>query len=173
MMKARSAVFLSTLILFVSGCVTEPGLDKGKFADLNRAVRDLKAEIGSGMHCEVPDDVLQRLALGTAALQGKTASKEERDLLVAYRRLAAICKDGLLLCQYRTHLTEFPFVPKGRIYVTQELDSIVVKYDLPTEKHVYQPTGTHWRSIPGDSITVIWKSAEDEIQNIETMEKYN
>jgi hypothetical protein len=166
-------ILLSAVMLFASGCVAEPGLDKGKFSELNRAAQDLKTAIRSGRGCEVPDTMLQRLASGTAALKDGTASKTERDLLSAYSHLLAIAEDGLLLCQSRTHLTNFEFVPKGRIYVTQELDLIVEKYDLPTERHLYRPTGTYWRSISGNSITVVWESAEDEIRNIENMVKYN
>ncbi len=164
---------LSAIMLSASGCVSEPGLDKGKFAELNRAAQDLKTEIRSGKRCEFPDTLLQRLASGTAALRGKTASKTERDLLSAYAHLLVIYKDGLLLCQSRTHLSDFEFVPKGRIYVTQELDPLVEKYDLPTERHLYSPTGKYWRSISGDSITVIWENAEAEIKNIENMMNYN
>ena len=159
-------------MLFASGCVAEPGLDKGKFSELNRAALDLKTAIRSGKGCETTDTVLQRLASGTAALKDRTASKAERDLLSAYSHLLAISRDGLLLCQSRTHLTNFEFVPKGRIYVTQELDPIVEKYDLPTERHLYKPTGTYLRRMSGDSMTVIWECAEDEIHNIESMVKY-
>ncbi len=160
-------------MLFASGCASEPGLDKGKFAELNRAAQDLKTAIRSGKGCEVPDTLLQRLASGTEALKDKTASKAERDLLSAYSHLSAVCKDGLLLCGSRTHLSGFPFVPKGRIYVTQELDPLVEKYDLPTERHLYKPTGKYWKSVSGDSITAIWESAEAEIKNIENMVNYN
>ncbi len=169
----RIITFLSALLLFASSCVTEPGLDKAKFAELSRAAQDLKAAIRSGRRCEFPDTLLERLASGRAALKDKTASKAERDLLTAYSDLLAIYKDGLLVCRSRTHLTDFQFVPKGRIYVTQDLDPIVEKYDLPTERHQYAPTGKYWKSISGDSIAVIWESAEAEIKNIENMENYN
>ncbi len=164
---------LSAILLFASGCVTEPGLDKEKFAELNRTAQELKTALRAGKRCELPDTLLQRLESGTAALKDKTASKAERDLLSAYFHLLAITKDGLLLCQSRTHLSDFEFVPKGRIYVTQELDPLVEKYDLPTERHLYSPTGKYWKSISGDSITVIWESAEAEIKNIENMVNYN
>ena len=160
-------------MLFTAGCIAEPGLDKGKFAELNRAAQDLKAVIKSGKRCEFPDTVLQRLASGTASLKDKTSSKAERDLLLAYSHLLTTYKDGLLLCQSRTLLTDFQFVPKGRIYLTQELDPLVEKYDLPVERHVYKPTGKYWKSIPGDSITVVWERAEVEIKNIENMVNYN
>lgn len=161
------------MLLFSFGCKQEPGLDKGKFLALDQTTQELKTAIKSGMHCEVPDTFLLRLASATAALKGKTVSKQERDLLSAYEHLLAIYKDGLLLCRSRTHLTEFQFVPKGRIYVTQELDPLVERYELATESHRYGPTGKYWRSIPGDSITVIWENAEAEIRNIETMTNYN
>ncbi len=160
-------------MFFAAGCISEPGLDKGKFAELNRAAQDLKTAIRSGKRCEFPDTLQQRLSSGIEALKGKTASKTEFDLLSAYSHLLTTYKDGLLLCQSRTHLTEFEFVPKGRIYVTQQLDPLVEKYDLPTERHLYSPTGKYWRSISGDSITVIWESAEAEIKNIENMVNYN
>jgi hypothetical protein len=167
-------IVLSAILLFTAGCVaTEPDLDKGKFAELNRAAQELKTAISSGMRCEVPDAVLQELTSGTAVLKDKTASKAERDLLAAYSHLLATCKDGLLFCKSRTQLSGFQFVPKGRIYVFQELDPLVEKYDLPTETHVYGPTGKHWRSISEDSIRVIWERAEEEIQNIKTMVNYN
>lgn len=163
---------MTMLLLFAAGCTAEPGLDKGKFADLNRAGQDLKAAFGAGRICEVPDAVLQRLVSGTAALKDKTVSKAEADLLAAYANLVVISRDGLLLCRSRTHLTGFEFVPKGRIYVTQELDPLVEKYGLPTESHVYKPTGAHWKSISADSITVIRERAEGQIKKIEVMLKY-
>jgi hypothetical protein len=169
----RVLTVVSTLLLFAAGCMTEPGLDKGKFAELNRAAQDLKTAIKAGGRCGFPDTLLQQLTSGTAALQDKTASKEERDLLAAYVHLLAVYQDGLFLCKSRPHLAGFPFVPKGSIYVTQELDPLVEKYDLDTEQHQYGPTGKYWRSISEDSITVIWESAEAVIQNIENMTKYN
>jgi len=173
----RQSVTVITLLwaimLFAAGCKAEPGLDKGKFTELNRAAQDLKTAMRSGKGCEAPDTVLQRLASGTAALQDKTASTAERDLLAAYAHLLTTYQDGLLLCRSQTILTGFEFVPKGRIYVTQELDPLVEKYDLTVEQHVYKPTGKYWKSIPGDSIRVIWEQTAFEIKNIENRENYN
>jgi hypothetical protein len=174
--EGRSTIVIalvSAITLFAWGCATEPGLDKGKFSELNRAAQDLKTAIRSGKECELPDTLLQRLVSGTAALKDKTASKAEGDLLSAYSNLMTTYQDGLLLCQSRTLLTNFQFVPKGRIYLTQELDPLVEKYDLPVEKHVYKPTGKYWKSIPADSIKVIWERAEIEIKITENMVNYN
>jgi len=166
-------LLLSSLTLFCSGCISEPGLDKGKFSELNRAAQDLKASLASGKPCDEPGTLPQRLAAGIATLKNKTASKEEGDLLAAFSRLLTTYQDGLLLCQYRNRLSQFQFVPQGRIYVVQELDPLVEKYGLPTESHVYRPTGVYWRSLDGNSIKVIWKSVEIQIKNIENMVNYN
>ena len=166
-------ILTGAMLLFVAGCVTEPGLDKGKFADLNRAAQDLKTAIKTDKACEEPDALLQRFVSGTAALQDRTASIPERDLLAAYAHLLTTYEDGLLLCRSQGILTGFEFVPKGSIYVTQELDPLVEKYDLRVEWHVYKPTGKGWKSISADSIRVVWEQAAFEIKNIENREKYD
>jgi hypothetical protein len=166
-------IFLLAIMLFGSSCVSEPGINKEKFSELNRTARELKASIKSDKPCDVPDILLQRLASGVVALEDKAASKAESDLIAAYSHLLTTYKDGLLLCRYRSQLYHFQFVPKGRIYVSQELDPLVDKYSLSTESHLYRPTGVYWRSIAGDSIKVIWERAEIQTRNIENMVNYN
>jgi hypothetical protein len=163
---------LSAIMLFGAGCKSEPGMDKGKFSELNRTALDLQASIASGKPCDMPDTLLPRFVSGTAALKDRMNSEAERNLLAAYTNLLTTYKDGLLLCKYRTDLSQFEFVPRGRIYVFQELDPVVQKYDLSTESHVYRPTGLHWRSIDADSIKVIWKNAEFQIKIIQNMINY-
>lgn len=166
-------ILLSVIMLIVMGCVSEPNIDKGKFSELNQTVQDLKAAITSGRPCDVPDKLLKRLASGVAVLKDKTTSKTEIDLIADYSNLLNTYEDDLLLCQSRTHLSEFQFVPKGRIYVFQELDPLIEKYGLPTERHVYKPTGQFWKSISEDSIKVILESAEVQTKNIENIMNYN
>ena len=166
-------ILLSAITLSGSGCVSEPGIDKGKFSELNRTARDLATSLTSGKPCEVSETLLQRLASGTAALKDKAASKGESDLIKAYSNLLTTYQDGLLLCNYQKHFSQFEFVPKGRIYVSQELDPLVQKYDLSTESHLYRPTGLYWRSIAGDSIKVIWERAKLQTKNIENMVNYS
>jgi hypothetical protein len=164
---------ISAIMVFASGCTTEPGLDKGKFAELNRVAEELKAAIRSGKPCELPDTLVQRFTAGTAAVEGKTTSTAERDLLAAFSHLLTTYQDGLLLCRSRTVLANFEFVPKGRIFVTQELDPLIEKYDFPVEKHVYKPTGKEWKSISAESLPVVWEQAAFEIKNIENRLNYN
>ena len=166
-------IVLSAMILFVSGCVSGPGIDKEKFSELNRTARELKTSLQKNKPCDVPNALIQRLAAGTAALQDRTASKAERDLLAAYSNLLTTYQDGLLLCQYQAQMNKYPFVPAGRIYVFQELDPVVDKYGFSTESHLYPPTGVLFRSIAGNSITVIWENAVIQTRVIDNMTNYN
>jgi len=56
--------------------------------------------------------------------------------------------------------------------VGQDVDPIVFKYRFVTESHLYQPTGQYWKSIPDDSIQIIWRNADSQIKMIENMMRY-
>ena len=169
----RWLLVLLTALLFISACVSEPEFDRTKFAELSQTAQELKAAISSGTPCELPDTLLQRLSSGITAIKGKAKSKKELDLISAYSYLLTTCKDGLLLCRSRNQFANLNLIPKGRIYVSQELDPLVERFDLPTEKHLYKHTGQYMRSIDGNSIGVIWESTRTQIKNIENMMNYN
>jgi hypothetical protein len=164
---------VGALTLFAVACIPENRVDRNKFAALNQTALELKTVITSSRPCDVPDALVQKLASGIASVKDKTASMAEREVIAAYSNLLTTYKDGMLLCRSRTHLTQFTFVPKGRIYVTQEIDPIVERYDLATEKHLYKPTGQTWRSIDGNSMLVIWESAVSQTQNVDFLVNYN
>jgi hypothetical protein len=163
----------SAMLLFLSGCVAEPGIEKGKFAALDRTAQDLRTALTSSAPCAMPEDLQQRLASGIADVRDKAASKGERDLTAAYAQLLATYQDGMLLCRSRDHLAGFQLFPKGRIYVTQELDPLVRKYGLPTEKHLYERTGQYLTSVDESSIQDIWDRARRQIKNAENILHYH
>ncbi len=174
-MRLLSTVMLVLLasLLFISSCVSEPEFDKSKFTEINRTVQNLKAALSSDNPCNLPDSLLERFSSGIAAVKGKVKSKKEHDLIIAYSYLLTTCKDGLLLCRSRNQFANLDMFPKGRIYLSQELDPLVERYDLPTEKHLYKKTGQYMRSVDGNSIGVIWESARTQIKNIENILNYN
>jgi hypothetical protein len=161
------------MLLFASGCVSEQVINKAKFADLRSIAQDLKTAISSTDPCGVPEALQDRLASGIAAVKGRANSHAEKDLVAAYSSLLSTYKDGLLLCRSRHQLSSFDFFPKGRIYVSQELDPLVERYDLPVEKHLYKHTGEYIKSIDGNSIEVIWERARIQLRNIENMIDYS
>ncbi len=166
-------LFFSVFALLAVACLPENRVDKAKFDELGRTMQALRSAISSSAPCGVPESLVQQLAAGIATAKDKASSQAEKNVVTAYSNLLTTYQDGLLVCWSRTHLTKFTFVPKGRIYVTQELDPIVERYDLSTQKHVYKPTGQVWKSIDGNSVAVIWQSARAQTQNIEFMVDHN
>jgi hypothetical protein len=173
-MKLLGSVVLafSALMLFTSGCISEPDFDRKKFAELNGVAQDLKTAVTATDPCTMPDALQQRLARGIAAVRERGTSTAEAGVIAAYAHLLTTCQDGLLLCRSRDHMSHFAFFPKGRIYVSQDLDPLVERYDLRVERHLYKPTGQYMRSIDGSATTVVWESVRAQIQNIENMIRY-
>jgi len=164
---------LAAMMLLCAACASEPGIEKGKFSESLRIARDLQTSLTRGDSCDVPVELLQKLASETETLKNRTASAAEKNVLRDLLSLVSTYHDGVLLCKSRNRLSQFPFVPRGRIYVFQELDPLVQKYGLPTESHVYGPTGATWRSISSESIREIWERAGAQLRNIENAVNYS
>ena len=174
-MKHPSTIILLflTILLLASGCVSEPGLDKTKFADLGRTAEAIKTAVTSSNPCDAPEALEHSLASGIAAVNDRADSKLDQYMITAYTHLLSTYRDGLLLCRSRHQLSNVGYFPKGRVYVSQDLDAVVEKYDLSTEKQQDRRTGVWMRTIDGDSIQEIWESAQAQIRNIEVTMKYN
>ncbi len=172
-MKRIGVILRGTAVLVVlAGCITQPGIDKDKFAELLGTARDVRTAISTADPCDVPEALAQRLADGIAAAKGKQPTPAEENVIAAYGNLLATYQDGLLFCRLRPQIAHFEFFPTGRVYVSQELDPLVEKYDLPVERHLYKRTGHYLKSIDGKAINVIWESARTQIKNIENMIYY-
>ena len=155
-----------------ASCSSRPGIDKGKFTQLDRAALTVKTSLASGASYRRLTELVQGLSVEIASVKTKVATKEEKELLEAYSDLLAMYRDGLLLWKYKLEFAPFDFVPKGRIYVGQDVEPIVFKYHFPTESHLYQPTRQRWKSLPEDSIQIIWSNADSQLKIIENMKNY-
>jgi hypothetical protein len=155
---------LFVLLLFAQSCSEQ--FDRAKFAAVDKAAREVKGSIARDDYGLFTERV-RKFADEIDALKGKTASAREEELLDAYAFLHSIYRDGLLLWKYRTEFTRYGFVPQGMIYVGQDIEPIVVRYKLKTTLHVYEPTQQRWKSIPSDSITFVWASADSQLEKID------
>lgn len=171
MTMVRIPLLLIAAILSAS-CLSEPSLDKAKFSGLDRTARNLRAAPG-GDWCSLPDSVVQQLSADVAALRGKSLSQPDRALLSAYGNLAVMAADLRLLCRSRSQLAAFGIIPRGRIYVNQEIDPVVERYGLATERHRYPATGAYLKSISADAIKMINDRMQDELKKIDVLLKYN
>jgi hypothetical protein len=174
-MNRRSLIIPAflTAVLAICACVADQGIDKKKFAALDRTANDLRSALTTSVPCDLPEDLEQRFAAELAAVQDGTSSKGERDLVAAYAQVLITYRDGLLLCRSQSHLKSLKLIPEGRIVVTQELDPLVEKYGLGSERHVYRPTGQMISSIDTSSIEIIWGRARAQIKMAENILLYH
>ncbi len=177
-MRIKSCLLfvLSISILMAAACSfesLEPSIDKAKFAKLDAAAHAVKASIDAGASYQEAAGRADQLSAEIDAARQIIKTKKEKRLLKAYSDLLGIYSDGLLLWKYQA---EFPFLAselKGRIYVGQEVEPVVQKYQFKVETHVYKPTGQKWKSIPADSIRMIWNSADNQLDIIKKLTNYS
>lgn len=165
------ALLLIIFLLAVS-CSKEHGIDKNKFRKLSDAAHSVKTALTGGASYRQLSERIQNLSAEVSALKNKVTAKEEKELLAAYSDLLEMYSDGLLLWKYQLEFAPFDFVPKGRIYVGQDVEPIVSKYHFATESRLYQPTGQQWKSLPEDSIRIVWSNADAQLKIIENMTNY-
>jgi hypothetical protein len=156
----------------IGACSFEPEIDKGKFTQLQAAAQTVKSSIDAGESYQQVTGKVQQFDAGIAALKDSVRTQKEKELLHAYADLLAAYQDGLVLWRYKLDFAFFDFMLKGRIYVGQDVDPIVIKYRFPTQSHLYEPTGTYWKSISGDSIQKIWNIADSQMKTIYNITNY-
>ncbi len=173
-MRKHNTKLAALLIIFFLGaaCSSGPGLDKNKFKQLSAAAHAIKAARISGSSYRQLAEQAQNLTAEIASLKNKVTTREEKELLDAYADLSGMYHDGLLLWKYQLEFAPFDFVPKGRIYVGQDVEPIVSKYHFATESHLYQPTGQKWKSLSEESIAIVWNNADAQLKIIENMTNY-
>jgi outer membrane murein-binding lipoprotein Lpp len=167
MMRRKFVIGALFIVLLLAGCSQE--IDKKKFESVNRAARSVKQSLAAGANYERFGDLLQELSAQITALNGKVQRGKEQQLLKEYSELLTIYRDGLILWKYRIEASRYDFIPRGLIYVGQDVEPIVEKYRIPTESHMYGPTHQSWKSIPGDSIQSIWMNANSQLEKIDAL----
>ena len=170
--RYKILLLLFMIACFAPACSQQQGIDKSKFVKVDRAARAARDSLASGASYQQFSELVQGLAAEIAALRGRVTSGEELGLLGAYSDLLSFYRDGLLLWKYKLDFAPFDFVPKGRIYVGQDVEPIVSKYRFHTELQIYQPTRQYWKSISEDSIRIIWNNADSQLKIIENMKNY-
>ena len=166
----RSKVFLfaglCSVLLWVA---CSPGIDKNKFVSASRAAGEVQGAIASGVTYQRLGELLQGLAAEIAALHERVKSRKERELAEEYSQLLKIYQDGFLLWRYRAEFSGHDFVPKGRIYVGQDVEPIVTRYRLSTESHIFGPTRQSWKSISENAIRIVWFNADAQRKKIDML----
>ena len=165
----REGIFLAGTWLLLVCAACSPQIDKHRFDKVNLTVQALQRSMSAGGDYPHLGALIQQLSSEIEALNVSVTSAKERDLVQEYSKLLKMYQDGFLLWKYRTEFTRHNFVPKGRIYVGQDVEPIVLKYRLPTETHIFEPTQQTWKSIAEDSIRIIWDNADAQGKRINTL----
>jgi len=159
-MQKNILVLLLMIVFIIGACSSEPEMDKTKFRKLDELAQELQTSHAAGASFQYFGELLQNLSAEIAAVKNKELSKKEMELLQAYSVLAGVYQDGYVLWKYKIEFAPFGIVPEGLIYVSQDVEPIAFKYNLPTESHLYKPTQQYWKSISEDSIQIIWNNAD-------------
>ena len=161
MKMQKNILGLLLMIVFITvACSSEPEMNIAKFKKIDQAAQEIKTAINEKTSYQHFGGLLQNLSAEIAAVKNKPLSKKEMELLQAYSVLSGVYQDGYILWKYKLEFAPFGIVPEGRIYVSQDVDPIAFKYNLPTESHLYKPTQQYWKSISEDSIQIIWNNAD-------------
>jgi len=165
----QEGIFSAGIWLLLVCAACSPQMNKQKFEKVNHTAQAVQHAISAGENYPQLGALIQQLSSEIEALNARVTSGKERDLVQEYSKLLKMYQDGFLLWKYRTEFTRHNFVPKGRIYVGQDVEPIVVKYRLPTETHIFEPTQQTWKSIAEDSIQIIWDNADAQVKRINTL----
>lgn len=161
MKQKENILALLLMIVFVTvGCSSEQEINRAKFKKLDQAAQNIKTALSEKTSYQHFGELLQNLSAEIVAIKASSLSKKEMELVQAYSVLSDVYHDGYTLWKYKLEFAPFGIVPEGRIYVSQDVEPIAFKYNLPKESHLYKPTQQYWKSISEDSIQIIWNNAD-------------
>ena len=164
MRQTNISLILFFIFLICVSCSSE--FDRNKFGQAEHIAQDIQRSITAGAEYQGFSQLVNQLSSELSGLKTKAKSEKEKELLRDYSDLLDMYKDGLLLLKYKMEFSRYSFVPKGLIYVGQDIEPIVEKYKLETKDHIFQPTLQAWKSIPGDSINAVWFNAGIQFRRI-------
>jgi hypothetical protein len=169
---ASKGILIAVVCLLLLGTACSSKCEKKKFIRAHQAAMAVERAIVARMGYQEFGAVLQSMSNEVKALEITVRSEEERSLLRDYENLLAMYREGRLLEKYRIEFARYGFVPRGLIYVGQDVEPIAIKYRIPMEPHVYEPTGQAWKSIPEDSINIVWGNARSQLKIIDNILNY-
>lgn len=153
-----------SLVFFSTGCSS---IDKNKFRELRKSARALdKALEDTLLPYGQFEQLLQKMTDEITKTKALASTEEEKALLSSYEELLMTYQEGDLLWEHKIESSIYGWIPRGRVYVDEQLRPIVEKYHFPTESHVVELTNHHFESISADSLKVIWEKAHEQLKKV-------
>jgi hypothetical protein len=144
------------------GCSS--GVDRKKFDGAMTAARAVQNAIDSLDDYEKFGKVFDTFTNEVIMLRDKVANKKEQELLNKYTDLLMTYQDGFQLWEYKVQSTQYPWIPEGVIYLEPKIKPLALKYRLPVQSHVVELTRHEWKSVPADSLRIIWERARAQFK---------
>ena len=157
-------VLALTLTCCILACSS--GIEKQKFEGARKAAQAVQGALDNLDDYETFAKVFDTFANEVIALRDKVSNEKERQLFKEYTDLLLTYQDGFQLWEYKVESTRYPWVPEGRIYLEPRIKPLALKYHLPVQAHVVELTGHAWKSVPADSLTIIWERARLQFKKL-------
>lgn len=142
------------------------GVEKKKFDGAQKAAQAVQKSIDNLDDYETFAKVFDTFANEVIALRDAVSNEKERQLLREYTDLLMTYQDGFQLWEYKVESAQYPWIPEGSIYLEPKIKPLALKYHLPVRSHVVELTQHTWKSVPADSLKIIWERARLQYGNI-------
>jgi hypothetical protein len=152
----RSFLFASAFLL-LSGCA--PRVDHADFEQLYRSGKAISSATEVGLNYSSFSDLVQKLASEVSIAKDSANNQPEKNMTDAYQEALTAYRDSLVVWKNEIDGAGYDWIPKGEIYVEDELRPIIAKYALATQERSIEITGHRFETIPEASIQVIWARA--------------
>ena len=144
--------------MIATGCA--PRVDHKDFEPLYRSGKTTSSATEIGVNYNAFSGLVQGLAAEVSIANDRADNKAEKEMAKAYQQALAAYRDSLVVWKNSIDGSRYDFIPKGEIYVEDELRPIIAKYSLPTQGRSIETTGHQFETIPESSIQVIWASTD-------------
>ncbi len=152
------------LIFFSLGC---SNIDKNKFRELRKSARSIDKAVKDPL---LPygqfKEKFQKMTDEMTKTRALVSNEEEKALLGSYEELFQTYQECNLLWEHKIESSIYGWIPRGRVYVDDQLRPLVEKYQFPAEPHLVELTGHRFESISADSLRVIWEKAHEQLKKV-------
>jgi hypothetical protein len=152
----RSFLFASAFLL-LSGCA--PRVDHADFEQLYRSGKAISSATEVGINYSSFSDLVQKFASEVSIAKDSANNQPEKNMTDAYQEALTAYRDSLVVWKNEIDGAGYDWIPKGEIYVEDELRPIIAKYALTTQVRSIEITGHRFETIPEASIQIIWARA--------------
>ncbi len=151
------------LFIFLGSCTSE--IDQKKFEKVYRAAKTIQSATVVGVNYQKFSELLQDFSTELSITDDIEKSDLEKMLLKQYKVGLSAYQDVNIIWGEQILNIGSLIVPTGEIFVEGNMQAIVKKYDLKTERRLTPYGSVPFNTIPESSIQEVLKVANEQIDN--------